>query len=112
MAALKNIDEYQSPRRRCFDVESVYIDAAEYVIPLDSTICFFFNPFGEKIMRTVLTKFRKSLDHHPRDVKFISYIPRHVHLFEELGFSRDQLLLQQATLRDIKESASDRISVR
>jgi MinD-like ATPase involved in chromosome partitioning or flagellar assembly len=111
LAALKNIDQYRSHHQRCFSVESVHIDATEYVIPLDPTICFFFNPFNEEIMRTVLTKFKKSLDHHPRDVKFISYIPRHVHLFDELGFSRDQLLLQEATLRDIKESASDRVAV-
>jgi SAM-dependent methyltransferase len=112
LAALKNIDQYRSHRQRCFNVESVHIDAAEFEIPLEPTICFFFNPFDEKIMRTVLTKFKKSIERHPRDVRFISYIPRHVHLFDELGFSGDQLLLQEATLRDIKDSASDRAAAR
>jgi SAM-dependent methyltransferase len=112
LAALKNIDQYRSHRQRCFNVESVHIDAAEFEIPLEPTICFFFNPFDEKIMRTVLTKFKKSIERHPRDVRFISYIPRHVHLFDELSFSGDQLLLQEATLRDIKDSASDRAAAR
>jgi len=112
LAAVKNIDQYRSHRQRCFDIASVYVDATEYVIPLEPTVCFLFNPFDEKIMRTVLAKFEKSLDQHPRDVKFIFYIPRHVHLFDEFGFSRDQLLLQEATLRDVKDSASDRAAVR
>jgi SAM-dependent methyltransferase len=112
IAALKNIDRYRSPRQRCADVQSVHIDAAEYLPPLESTVCFLFHPFGEKVMRTVLTKFKQSLDRHPRDVKFIFYIPQHVHLFDELGFCKDQLLLHQATLRDIKESAADRAVVR
>ena len=110
--ALKNIAQYRSHRRRCFNVESVHIDATKYAIPLEPTICFFFNPFNEKIMRTVLTKFRKSLDRYPRDVKFISYIPRNVHLFDELGFSRSQLLLQEATVHDFREAAVDRAAVR
>lgn len=111
-AALKNIARYRSRDRRCFNIEAVHIDAAEYVVPLEPTICFFFNPFDEKVMRAVLTRFKKSLDRHPRDVKFIYYIPRHAHLFDELEFSRSQLIPHEATLEDFQEAAQDRIVAR
>lgn len=105
--ALKNIAQYRSPNRRCFDIEAVHVDAAEYAVPLEPAICFFFNPFDETIMRAVLTNFRKSLDAHPRDVKFIYYIPRHAHLFDELNFCRTQLLPQEATSEDYQEAVQD-----
>jgi SAM-dependent methyltransferase len=110
--ALKNIALYRSRNRRCFDVEAVHADAAEYVVPLEPMICFFFNPFDEMIMRAVLTNFKKSLDHHPRDVRFIYYIPRHVRLFDELDFSRGQLTAREAAPEDFHESAQDRIVAR
>jgi SAM-dependent methyltransferase len=110
--ALKNIAQYRSRDRRCFNIEAVHIDAAEYVVPLEPMICFFFNPFDEKIMKAVLTNFKKSLDGHPRDVKFIYYMPRHVHLFDELNFSRSQLTAREATSEDFQESAQDRIVAR
>lgn len=110
--ALANIAQYRSRDRRCLNVEAVHIDAAEYVVPLEPMICFFFNPFDEKIMRAVLSNFRKSLDHHPRDVQFIYYIPRHVHLFDELDFSRSQITVREATAEDVRESAQDRIVAR
>jgi len=105
--ALNNIARYRSDHRRCFNVESVHIDATEYAIPLEPTICFFYNPFDETIMRAVLTNFRKSLERCPRDVKFIYHVPLHVHLFDELGFSRDQLLLHEPTVADVQEAMRD-----
>jgi hypothetical protein len=56
-----------------------------------------------------MTKIRKSLDRHPRDAKFLCYIPRHPYLFYELGFSRDQLSFHEATLGDVRESVRDQI---
>jgi SAM-dependent methyltransferase len=111
-AALKNITRYRNRHRRCFNIEAVHVDAADYAVPLEPTICFLFNPFDEKIMRSVLTKFKKSLETHPRDVKFICYIPRHAHLFDELEFSGTQLLPHEATSEDFREAAQDRMAVR
>jgi SAM-dependent methyltransferase len=105
--ALKNIAQYKSRHQRCFNVESVCIDATEYETPLEPAICFFYNPFDETVMRAVLIKFRESLDRHHRDIKFICYAPMHVHLFDELGFSRDQLLLHAPTLQDVQEAMRD-----
>jgi SAM-dependent methyltransferase len=110
--ALKNIAQYRSPRQRCFNIAAAHIDAADYVLPLEPLICFFFNPFDEKIMRAVLTNFKNSLDRHPRDVRFIYYMPQHAHLFDELGFSRGQLMACKATPEDFQESAQDRIVAR
>ena len=105
--ALQNIAQYRSDHRRCFNVELLHIDATEYEIPLEPTVCFFYNPFDETIMRAVLTNFRESLERRPRDIKFIYYVPQCVHLFDELGFSRDQLLLHQPTVTDVQEAMRD-----
>lgn len=56
--ALKNIAQYRSRDRRRFNIEAVHVDAAEYVVPLEPMICFFFNSFDEKIMKAVLTNFK------------------------------------------------------
>src|SRR6516225_1705481 len=52
--AEQNIASARYLRQRCSSVEIICTDAAEYVIPDESTIFFFANPFAYDVMEIVL----------------------------------------------------------
>ena len=100
--AVKNIAQYRSRRKRCSQIESLCIDAVEYEIPLTPAVYYFFNPFDDKILKIVLTKIKKSIDDCPRDAHFIYYNPKHAHVFEELGFPKERVLLVGVQAHDME----------
>ena len=66
-------DQAHSNFRRCHNVngctmESLNLDAAEYEIPNEKLVLFFFNPFGSEVMAKVLSKLTASLYCSFRDV--------------------------------------------
>jgi 16S rRNA G966 N2-methylase RsmD len=63
------------PKLACRDVEVVCADAREYPIPPDATIVYFFMPFDEPILGSVLDKLKASVDAHPRDVSIVYVKP-------------------------------------
>lgn len=69
----QNIREYRNPRRKCWDIVSVNIDAAEYEIPVVDTILYFYFPFRRAVMEPILQRLDRSLTAHPRDV-FVVYM--------------------------------------
>jgi len=84
--AQNNIAKYRSKSQKCFDVQSVFIDASEYLIPDDRCIFYFFNPFRESIMLQVLGNIQKSYLRNPRKIYIVLYNPVLAHLVEKLQF--------------------------
>lgn len=72
--ARKNLRRYRG-EVRCRSVELVCCDAAEYPIPEEPAVFYFFNPFRENVLSRVLENIRASLDRHPRPVFVIFYAP-------------------------------------
>lgn len=93
MAAIANISKFKNRKQVCFQVDSVCIDAADYEIPSEPGIFYFFNPFDEVILKKVLTNIKRSIECLPREFHFIYYNPIHAHLFEELGFPESRVHL-------------------
>jgi 16S rRNA G966 N2-methylase RsmD len=91
--ALRNIAHYQSSKQRCFEIEAVCMDVVDYTIPPQPAIYYFFNPFDDVIMRTVLTNIKESLESHPRDAFFIYFNPVQAHLFDEFAFQKNRTIL-------------------
>jgi hypothetical protein len=71
-AALENVRRYRSPARRCGEFELHCADAAEFPVPREPAVFYFYNPFGEEVMAKVLANIRQSLEEQPREV-FILY---------------------------------------
>jgi hypothetical protein len=69
--AVQNISRYRYPGLRCSDVESVKLDALEYVFPESKLILYLYNPFSPEVVRKVLTNLGKSLAERPRHVVVI-----------------------------------------
>jgi hypothetical protein len=68
-------------RLRCKDVSLVTANAAEYVLPHDVTVLYFFNPFGGDILTRVCQRIRDSIREAPRAIKIVYYTHGH---FERL----------------------------
>ena len=64
--AERNIAGYRNPAQRSTSIESVCMDATEYELPLEPLVLYFYNPFLETMMRTVLGRIASSLDRTPR----------------------------------------------
>jgi SAM-dependent methyltransferase len=57
-------------------IDVAKINAADFVIPDDVTIAFFFNPFHGHVLDSVLSNLRHSLERNPRELRIICLIPK------------------------------------
>ena len=57
-------------------VSFCHADAETFVVPNDINRCFFFNPFGEKVLRRVLGRLTDSYYEIPREILLFFYYPQ------------------------------------
>jgi len=76
--AERNIVRYRYSRRRCTDLESINIDALDYVFPDSKLILYFFNPFSPEMLRKIFFNLEKSLAQRSRPVFVIMAYPHYV----------------------------------
>ncbi len=70
---VENIANYKSSQQKCFDIESVCADAAKFEIPEDNCIFYFFAPFKEDVLSSVIENIKQSYQQAPRHM-WILYI--------------------------------------
>ena len=71
--AQDNICKFNNPRQSCFCIESICLDAQEFVFPAEPTILYLFHPFPEAVFETVIGNLEASLVATPRPV-FVVYV--------------------------------------
>jgi hypothetical protein len=69
--ANQNIEAYASGKQRCRDVSAVLCDAAEFAIPDDKCLFYFYFPFREDVLRIVMNNIVTSYQQNPRKMYFI-----------------------------------------
>jgi SAM-dependent methyltransferase len=74
-AAQNNICKYRSASQKCFALESICGDAAEFAFPDEPTVLFLFNPFPERGLRNVIANLERSLREHPRRIYVLYHNP-------------------------------------
>ena len=84
--ALENIARYQSPARKCAQIESVCMNAAAYQLPAEDSVVYLHNPFYEEVMVKVLENIRRSLQEHPRKIIIVYHVPVWDGLFTKADF--------------------------
>lgn len=90
--ARQNIHRFPPAAKRCRQIEVVSGDAAEFPIPAGPLVLFFFNPFGEPVMKKVVQNVVTSLRAHRRRVLVIYFTPYFDALWEGTGlFHRVQV---------------------
>jgi SAM-dependent methyltransferase len=65
----------RSHQHRCRNVEIVVSDVRQFRVPDDLTIAYFFRPFGDETLGTVLRGIIESIDRNPRRVHLIYLSP-------------------------------------
>jgi SAM-dependent methyltransferase len=78
--ARRNIAHYRGDLL-CRDIEVVQADAAEFPPPPGPLVCYFYNPFGEPVMRQVVNRLEDRLRQDPAELFVIYLNPRHERVF-------------------------------
>lgn len=84
--AEQNLAQYKSDSQKCFSLESVCVDAAEFNFPAGPLLIYLFNPFPEFVLRHVLANLRSALNESPRLALLIYYNPQHADMVAEAGY--------------------------
>jgi SAM-dependent methyltransferase len=63
-----NIRVDSNPARRCRDIRTLCMDVAEFDLPPEPAVLYFYNPFSEKVLSSVLERVERSLRESPRDL--------------------------------------------
>jgi SAM-dependent methyltransferase len=89
--AQENIGRYNSGSQKCFVLEAICGDAAEFALPNDPTVLYLFNPLPESGLRRVLSNLQRCLHSHPRKVYvlyhnlLLGHVLRESDAFEKIG---------------------------
>ena len=73
--AQENLRQYRSESQKCFAVESICADAAEFPMPAEPLVLYLFNPFPEAGLRRVIGNLERSLQERPRAVYVLYHNP-------------------------------------
>jgi SAM-dependent methyltransferase len=73
--AQENLAKYKSESQRCFALEAICGDAAEFVFPAEPLVLYLFNPLPESGLRRVIANLAQSLIVHPRPAYVLYHNP-------------------------------------
>jgi len=70
-----NLRRYHSESQKCFAVESICADAANFTLPAEPLLLYLFNPFPESNLRRFVANLERSLRGRPRPAFVIYHNP-------------------------------------
>ncbi len=73
--AEENIRVYRSRQQKCFDIRSICSDAADFVLPDENCVLYFFHPFRADVMERVLSNVQTWYERRPRQLLALYYHP-------------------------------------
>ncbi|MFZ0799285.1 MAG: class I SAM-dependent methyltransferase [Terriglobales bacterium] len=86
--AVENIRRYRSTTQKCRNIQSLNVDFADYALPSEASILFFFHPCRTRTLAAVVAGIGRSLLAHPRSL-YIAYVAptmEQEQLFASAGF--------------------------
>lgn len=96
--ATNNIAAYFSPQQRCFNIQSLSLDARGFRFPPEPMLLYLFNPFPETVLREVLDNLRASLGSAPRDLYLLYHNLVHERAMHEQPWLERMLRTSQYAL--------------
>jgi len=84
--AIKNIQRCNKELQLCHDISSRCLDVANFEIPDDNIVLYFYNPFDEYVMRQVLSNIEASFRRYHRYMILIYANPIHHELIDQFDF--------------------------
>ena len=90
-------------RFRCGQLEFVTANVLQYAIPPALNVCYFFKPFPQHVLESVIAGIEESAASHPREVRLISLWGNFDDIYVNHGFVevkriRQMVLYSNATL--------------
>lgn len=87
-AAEGNIQRYSSATQKCRDIQSLNVDFADYALPPEASVLFFFHPCRTRVLSEVVAGIGRSLlsYHRPLYVAYVAPTPEQEQLFASSGF--------------------------
>jgi SAM-dependent methyltransferase len=73
--ARENLSLYKSESQKCFALEAICADAADFPFPGELLVLYLFNPLPEPGLRRVIDRLDQSLRDHPREVYVLYHNP-------------------------------------
>jgi hypothetical protein len=80
------------------------MNARDYIFPDENLVLYFFNPFGEEVMRALLDRLDASIARCPRNVFVVMVYPEHASVIETI--SRLRLYKQLRRCRIYRSTVS------
>lgn len=87
-AAQENLGKYTSESQKCFALESICGDAAEFIFPAEPILLYLFNPFPEAGLKRVIANLESSLKENPR----VAYVLYHNPQLEQVLSGSDRFI--------------------
>ena len=86
--AEENIRRYSSATQKCRDIQSLNVDFADYALPPEASVLFFFHPCRVRVLSGVVAAIGRSLLAQPRPlyVAYVAPTPEQERLFASVGF--------------------------
>ena len=73
--AEENVRKYKSDSQRCFRIETICYDAADFVFPPEPMVVYLFNPLPEPGLAAFVANLDRSLEENPRRVYVLYHNP-------------------------------------
>jgi SAM-dependent methyltransferase len=83
--AQDNVARYRADDRRCWDIEIVCGDAADYELPPEPTVLYLYNPFERQVMVRIVENVRRSLVASPRRFVVLYFNPVDADLWSDVA---------------------------
>ncbi len=81
--ASSNVKTYTSSEQKCFDIVPVLQDAAAFEIPIGKTVFYFYDPFGESVMRPVFENVVQAINQSREKCYVVYFNPVFAEYFED-----------------------------
>jgi SAM-dependent methyltransferase len=69
--AQQNLQTYRTKTMKCHDISVICTDVADYRLPSEPEVLYFYNPFAPEVMQRVAQEITQSLQRSPRDVRLV-----------------------------------------
>lgn len=84
--AKENLRRYPENSKMCNDIKLVCMDAAEYKLPIQPLVLYFYNPFGRPVMTHVAENVISSYKQQPRRIIVIYFTPDYSDIWDNISF--------------------------
>lgn len=84
--ARQNLLRYPDACKLCKDIDLVCMDAAEYHLPNEPLVLFFYNPFGRLVMEKVVKNVMDSFQSNRRRMVIVYLTPEYADLWDDVSF--------------------------